>query len=116
MPFLNWSELPRYQSAPGRAMRLVDGDKGTLIRLECEGPTVLEPHIHNDIEQMSVILEGEMEFSLGGETKTVRAGDVVLVPVGTLHGMSVKGGHKAAAVEFFTPPREDLRKQMRSGG
>ncbi len=110
MPFLNWSDLTPHRSAPGRAMRVVDGAMGTLIRLECDGATVLDPHVHDETEQISVILEGEMEFSLGEETRTVRGGDVVLVPRGTPHGMSVKEGKTALAIEFFTPPREDLRR------
>jgi quercetin dioxygenase-like cupin family protein len=115
MPFLNWNQLARLESAPGRAIRMVDGDQGTLLRLECDGPTELEPHVHRETEQISVVLDGEMEFRLGDEVRTVRPGDVILVPVGVLHGMSVKEGRKALAVEFFTPPRQDLRDQMRAG-
>jgi len=43
------------------------------------------PHDH-DWDEAYFVTRGSVEFSIGGETTTVRAGDFVYVPGGTLHG------------------------------
>lgn len=46
------------------------------------------PHTHNTYEEAFLILEGEMEFMINGETKTCFAGESINVPRGTMHTFS----------------------------
>ncbi|MGE5690273.1 MAG: cupin domain-containing protein [Pseudomonadota bacterium] len=46
---------------------------------------VASPHLHPKQSERFEVLEGELEFRLGRETVTARAGDVVVVEPGTAH-------------------------------
>jgi quercetin dioxygenase-like cupin family protein len=62
-------------------------------------------HVH---EQVSYCLSGEFEFTIEGETSTLRAGDSLYVPSSALHGtICVAEGR---LLDIFTPQREDFLK------
>jgi quercetin dioxygenase-like cupin family protein len=42
-------------------------------------------HKHDDTEQVMIILEGEVDMTIEDETKTLQAGDVVVVNRGLHH-------------------------------
>lgn len=108
MPFYKWSEIPKVQRAPQRAIRPARGDKGMVVRVEQQGPSVHEPHVHDENEQVVVVLEGEMEMLVGDETRTIGPADVVVVPPGVPHGVRVAAGVDVVRLEFFAPPRRDV--------
>jgi quercetin dioxygenase-like cupin family protein len=41
---------------------------------------------HNHGEQWGIVVEGEMELTIGGETGTYRKGDTYHIPAGVEHG------------------------------
>lgn len=45
----------------------------------------LRPHVHEDHDEVIIYLEGEADLRFGDEVVTVRAGDVVTIPAGTVH-------------------------------
>ena len=45
------------------------------------------PHLHPSQEERFEVLEGEINVLLDGERRTLRAGDTLLVPAGTVHQM-----------------------------
>lgn len=107
MPFYNWNEIPNHDRPGNRVLRMVSSDHAVVLRVEHVGPAAHEPHIHEESEQISSLLEGEMEFTLGEEVRVVRPGDIVVVPAGLLHGTRVPAGVRTVALEFFSPPRPD---------
>ena len=52
-------------------------------RLPAGGRT--KGHYHKIAEEFYFILEGAGEMELGGERRTVRAGDAILIPAGAWH-------------------------------
>jgi quercetin dioxygenase-like cupin family protein len=46
------------------------------------------PHVHQRMEQIFYVLEGEVEFTLNEQTLRARAGDLVRVPTGVSHAFS----------------------------
>ena len=50
----------------------------------------LPPHSHG--AQWGTVVEGEIEFTIGGFTKTHRAGDSYSIPAGVEHGALIKAG------------------------
>ncbi len=108
MPFYRWSDIPGQERPGNRVSRRVGTDHATLARVEHHGPAAHAPHVHEENDQISTLLEGEMEFTVGAETRIVRPGEVVIVPAGTLHGTRVPAGVNTVALEVFAPPRKDL--------
>ncbi|MDA3955974.1 cupin domain-containing protein [Oceanispirochaeta sp.] len=63
----------------------------------------LHSHPH---EQISYIVSGEFEFTIGGEKKILKAGDSTLKQPDIEHGaLCLKAG---MLLDFFTPCREDF--------
>ena len=46
----------------------------------------LEPHSHEDHEQIYYILEGEGLLTVGDDTRRVKRGDAIYIPPNTIHG------------------------------
>lgn len=63
----------------------------------------LHTHPHT---QVTFIVSGAFAFTVGDETKTVRAGDSVLMPSGVLHGCECL--EEGVLCDVFTPMRKDF--------
>jgi quercetin dioxygenase-like cupin family protein len=68
---------------------------------------VVGDHSHPN-EQMGLVLEGEMDFTIGGETKRLRPGDVFRIPGGVSHSV-VAGDRPVKALDVFYPIRDEYR-------
>jgi quercetin dioxygenase-like cupin family protein len=78
-----------------------------LSVVELAAHSVVEEHSHPH-EQVGMLLEGEAVFWIGGEEKTLRAGDVYQIPGGVPHRV-VTLDRPARAFDIFCPPREEYR-------
>ena len=58
--------------------------------------------------QVTYVAEGKFDFTIDGETRTVRKGDSVLMPPNAVHGVVCLESGKL--VDVFTPMREDFVK------
>ncbi len=61
---------------------------------------------HHPHEQVTYIVSGAFDFTVDGETKTVRAGDSVLMPGNSEHGVTCV--EEGVIVDVFAPMREDF--------
>ncbi len=77
------------------------------------GPHTEAPHHAHREEQIVIVLEGEFEFDLDGDVRTVRSGDVVVVPSWVPHGAHTNDG-ECLEVDVFNPPRVTLLEHARS--
>jgi quercetin dioxygenase-like cupin family protein len=63
-------------------------------------------HVHVE-EQVIVVLDGAFEFTIDGETRTMRRGDIAVVPPWVPHG-AIAGEEGCVEVDVFSPPRTTL--------
>ena len=61
------------------------------------------PHMHNSYEESFIIVEGEMEFFVNGETVVVKAGESIDVPARTMHTFSNKTDKPCKWVNIHSP-------------
>ena len=61
------------------------------------------PHMHNNLEESFLIIEGQMEFFINGETKTIKAGESVDLPPRTLHTFSNTSDTPCKWVNIHSP-------------
>jgi mannose-6-phosphate isomerase-like protein (cupin superfamily) len=109
MPFFDIPATAPQALLPGITVRTAWGERIMLsfLDFEHEGATVpLHHHVH---EQMGMGLEGAFELVIGAETRTIRPGDVYLIPSGAPHSATAVGG-PARALDIFSPPREEYMK------
>jgi quercetin dioxygenase-like cupin family protein len=92
--------------APGILTRPVAGEAAMLTYVEWERDAVAPTHAHVE-EQLVLVLEGEVEFTIGVESRVMRAGDVAVIPSFAEHGG--RGlAELTIAVEAFGPRRTSL--------
>ena len=69
-------------------------------------PGGLHSHPH---DQITYVVKGELEFSVGGETSVVHAGDTVYMPGNVEHGL-LRVLEDSVIIDTFSPKREDFLK------
>ncbi len=60
-------------------------------------------HAHAGSDKLYYVLEGSGEFSVGGETRTLAAGDLLHVPEGVPHGVVNKGAGRLVTLIVIAP-------------
>jgi quercetin dioxygenase-like cupin family protein len=98
-------ECSRHTIAPGVHIRTCAADKMMLSMVDIEPHAVVAQHSHPH-EQVGMILEGRAWFFIGGEEKTVKAGDVYRIPGNTPHKL-IALEQPVKVLDIFYPPRED---------
>lgn len=63
------------------------------------------PHVHEASEEHFLVLEGEVDFVVGGQTFTAGVGDLVHVPRQTVHAFTVTCA--ARMIATFTPAGDE---------
>ena len=80
------------------------------------------PHIHREIHELMVLLEGEAEFIVGDHTRRVSAGAFVYAPPGAVHGIVPTADTDIRALIITSPAAkheaviEAIEKMAASGG
>ncbi len=85
--------------------RAVEGERITLAVVELDPNTSLARHRHPH-EQLGIVLEGTMLFTVGGETKRLGPGETWTIGSDVEHE-ATGGPDGAVVVDVFSPPRED---------
>lgn len=99
-----WGELPEVEVLPNNFRRSISGLEVGINFVRWEHPSGTPMHTHDDAEKAVIVLEGTMKWFIGGETVTLDAGTVAVVPRGVEH----QGRTTGASVRFceaFTPTR-----------
>lgn len=105
--FVSRPETSRHEIFPGVEIFTAAGDSMMLSLVEFAPRAVVEPHSHSH-EQMGMLLEGELTFTIGGQTRTLRPGEMWRIPGGVVHS-AVAGDAPVKALDVFHPVREDYR-------
>ncbi len=105
--FYDSSEVKRREIAPGVNIRTMWGDKIMMSLVEIAPNAVVPMHSHPN-EQAGRVIQGEFDFTIGGETQRLKAGDSYVIPGGVEHKV-VCGDGWALALDIFSPPREDYK-------
>jgi len=96
---------------PGLEFRPVAGD-GTMTNFVRYQPNTEAPRHAHEEEQITFVIDGEFEFDLDGDVRTMRRGMAVVVPPGVPHGARTFDT-TCFEVDVFTPPRKVLLEAMR---
>lgn len=93
-------------TAPGITLRQLSGEKLMLCAVELEPNAVLPTHSHPH-EQGGIILDGDLELTVGDEIRRLGPGDGFVIPGGVEHS-AVAGPNGARTIDVFTPPRDEF--------
>ena len=80
------------------------GGACALMEFRAEpGYPVPPPHIHTHEDEISFVIEGELEVTVGNETRTVRAGEAIFKPRGVPHAFAIAGDSPVRFLETILP-------------
>ncbi|MEM9920180.1 MAG: cupin domain-containing protein [Bacteroidota bacterium] len=107
MPFININQTKAQEIWPGMKARLHHSDDHTFGVIEIAEGAVLPEHHHPHV-QYTYMLEGQMEFTIGGETAVLEAGMLAHIPSDVPH--SATALTRVVVMDTFHPVREDLKE------
>lgn len=105
--FHDWSVEQGDEVMPGDLIWRFTGEELQVIRAEIAPGSKFQLHQHPQ-EQIIVVLQGALNFTVGSETRIVKAGGVIHAPSGILHGGDAWGDEVVVTLEAFHPPRKDF--------
>ena len=79
---------------------LMQGMKNQAVFFDIEPTAQVPPHSH--CAQWGFVLEGEMELTVGGESKVYGKGDWYFIPAGAEHAASFRT--RCAVIDLFESP------------
>jgi quercetin dioxygenase-like cupin family protein len=107
MTFSTLSALPGTEMLPGVTRRAVHLDHAMMTFFHFDPGSVVPEHTHPH-EQITYVVEGGMEFTLGGTRRLMRAGDVVCIPPHVPHSATILD-QPTFALDAWYPLREEYR-------
>ena len=106
--YVNVDTLEPVEFLPGLGFRPVLGQRAMANFVTFQPGTTAPRHVHEE-EQIVIVLDGELTFDLDGDVRTMRKGDVAVVPSWVPHGAWTTDGH-CLEIDVFCPPRQSLLK------
>jgi quercetin dioxygenase-like cupin family protein len=125
-PYFDESGEP--SDAPGRFVHVDDLDplapsaglqfrpvttESVMTNFVSFAPATPAPIHHHVEQQIAIVLAGELNFTVGDETRAMHAGDCVVIPPNVRHG-GVAGPEGCQVLDVFTPPRAAIVGLMAS--
>lgn len=99
-------DIPVKQTIPGFSGKMIHGDQSSLVVWDIKkGHT--SPLHHHVNEQITYILEGQLEMVIGGEKHLMKAGAVHVIPSNVPH--SAYAVTDCKVIDSFAPARDDYR-------
>ena len=86
---------------------VVQSDAGLVAFFTFLKDMELPPHAHG--AQWGTVVEGEIELTIGDQTKVFKPGDSYTIPAGVVHGAVIKAGTRVIDV-FAEADRYPIKK------
>lgn len=107
MFFFSESELETKNPLEGITLKSVSGNNTMMTFFTFEPGSIIPAHKHPH-EQITYVIEGEMEMVLDGETKLLKAGDGVVILPNQDHSAKILS-KPVKAVDAWYPIREEYK-------
>ena len=104
MANINWATAPIEDVLSGVTRQVVNGENQTMVRYVYQ-PGAVFPEHHHPQEQITVVLSGQIEFTVDGEKMVLHAGDASVIPANVPHGARVIGTEVVETLNALSPRR-----------
>jgi quercetin dioxygenase-like cupin family protein len=90
--FRTWNGRDEFALGTGVSLYSTGGDQVLLCRVRYEPGAAVRRHAHDASEQVMAVVEGDLTITVGGETRTLGAGDTVVMNRGVEHELASEHG------------------------
>ena len=84
-----------------------------LLTLDAGEASSDKPSVHEESDQVLVVLRGELTAKIGDETASMKEGDAVTVPAKTPHTFTNSGRERAVTFSVYAKPAYPPDKQSK---
>ena len=112
---VTWADVPSEEVYPGITRQVLHGDRQTMVRYVYAPGSVFPVHSHPE-EQVTVVLAGEIEFTIDGTPTVLRGGQAAVIPANMPHGARVIGKTAVETFNALSPRREHQPAPARETG
>ncbi len=109
-PFLLESDIP-WERIDEHITRQIVGyhDSIMMVKVRFDAGGVGQMHEHHHA-QVTYVVDGTFEMTIGDETRTLRGGDSFYIPPHVMHGCVCT--EKGMLIDVFSPLREDFMSSV----
>jgi quercetin dioxygenase-like cupin family protein len=102
-PYASWTGREPFtiKAGSGVSLHSAGGEQVLLCRVVYEPGATVALHAHPEAEQVMFVADGEVEMTIAGETRVLRAGDVAVVTRGLEH--ELRSGPGCTFFEALAP-------------
>jgi quercetin dioxygenase-like cupin family protein len=104
MKVYDWGNMTLEQMNPHIARQVIHAETMTVARIYLSKGGVVPEHSHFN-EQISMLQQGKLRFTMAGEERVLTAGEVIQIPPNVPH--RVDALEDSVALDLFSPVRED---------
>lgn len=102
----NWGSVPIESLSEGIERQMIVGEQLMVCRLRF-APNIYTPAHDHPHEQITIIEQGRVRFTIGDQERIAHAGDVLHFPSGCWHGATMLD-EEVILIDIFTPLRQDF--------
>jgi quercetin dioxygenase-like cupin family protein len=106
VPSVDWNKMEWQKVRDGVERKVFAGEGATLSLNRLWPGHEPRPHSHPN-EQIVYIMQGQVDFHVGGEVKRLAAGGLLVVPPNVTHHAVVVGNEPVLNLDVFTPKRAE---------
>lgn len=104
--FIKLADIPEKEIVPGFFGKMIHTDGVTVAHFRILAGSILPEH-HHIHEQVTNVISGELEMTIGGETHVCKAGESAAIPSNVVH--SGRALTDCYVVDIFRPARDDYK-------
>lgn len=90
--FGTWNGVPLFPFRDGVNIHAAGGEQVLVCRVNYDPGFGVGTHSHEHTEQVMIVSEGELELTVEGETRILRAGDWAVIGKGIEHAVRTENG------------------------
>ena len=109
--FSEFNAQQPYAVWEGINARAIVGERMTMALVDLD-PDMEVPEHHHPNEQLGFVMQGELTFTIGGETRTLHPGETYSIPPDVPHS-AVTGAQGCVVIDVFAPVRADWEELER---
>ena len=102
----DWKKVPSERISEGIDRQMVVGQNIMVCRLRFD-PFVVTPEHRHPHEQVTLVMQGKVKFTLEDEVQIAAPGDILHFPSNHLHGATMLD-EEVVLIDIFSPIREDF--------
>ena len=107
----NWTLAYNKLLPDDAEMEMITTDNTTVCRFFFKSESPLGAHSHV-YEQITIVIEGELEIEFNGVKRYMKSGDVCVIPSNVEHKANITKA-PFRSIEVFNPAREDFIEKLK---